>query len=120
MQCLRDFVERCIEEANEHRIKHIAFSTLGIGFLKFPADKAASIMVDTLKRFDRRRFTSLSMSVSIVIFDGGDDRKEVLKVNTVYCRGCFYNNNRSYQAMILLSSNTVVPPPSIYLRFVET
>uniref|UniRef100_A0A8B8DC01 Poly [ADP-ribose] polymerase n=2 Tax=Crassostrea virginica TaxID=6565 RepID=A0A8B8DC01_CRAVI len=69
-QMLKDFVTKCLEEANKHPLtKTLAFPTLGTGSLGYPAKEAAEVMAECLKDFDQRYPNTELTRITIVIYN---------------------------------------------------
>lgn len=72
----------CLKEANNHSVKSIAFPTLGLGALHFPAHQSAKLMAQGLREFNNshRRITIGISKVIIVVYS---EMKDSGKIQTV-------------------------------------
>ncbi|XP_060082622.1 protein mono-ADP-ribosyltransferase PARP15-like [Ylistrum balloti] len=73
-QVLGDFVQSCLTEASKKGFTSIAFPALGTGFLKYPKDTVASVIVGGIRDYVNNHQTSL-LEVKVVVF--GQDWKDI-------------------------------------------
>lgn len=77
-QILEDFVTKCLEEANMHKMtKTLAFPTLGTGSLNFPPDQVAQVMAECIKDFDQKYPKTELTCITIVVYSEDKKRKTV-------------------------------------------
>lgn len=75
----------CLKEANNHSMKSIAFPTLGLGALHFPAHQSAKLMAQGLREFNssHRRITIGISKVIIVVYSEMKDSGKIQTVSSV-------------------------------------
>lgn len=80
---LKKFMVECLKEANNHSVKSIAFPTLGLGALHFPAHQSAKLMAQGLREFNNshRRITIGISKVIIVVYS---EMKDSGKIQTTF------------------------------------
>uniref|UniRef100_K1PDC3 Poly [ADP-ribose] polymerase 14 n=1 Tax=Magallana gigas TaxID=29159 RepID=K1PDC3_MAGGI len=77
-QILKDFVTKCLEEANKHKMtKTLAFPTLGTGSLNYPPDQVAQVMAECIKDFDQKYPQTELARITIVVYNQDRNRKTV-------------------------------------------
>ena len=72
-QVLSDFITNCLEEADRHDTKYIAFPTLGTGALKYPPDVMAKTMKKCITSFDLKYSHTKLHHIYIVVYDNSTD-----------------------------------------------
>lgn len=72
----------CLKEANNHAMKSIAFPTLGLGALHFPAHQSAKLMAQGLREFNNSHHR-ITIGISKVIIFVYSEMKDSGKIQTV-------------------------------------
>ncbi|XP_061184934.1 uncharacterized protein LOC133192948 [Saccostrea echinata] len=70
---LEKFMEKCLETANNHSTRSIAFPTLGVGSLHYPSDQTAKLMVKTIRDFSTKHSRMNIRKIIIVVYSGSND-----------------------------------------------
>ena len=70
-ELLRSCYRACLETADKHNVREIAFCCISSGVFKFPGEKAAEIAVDTVKRYKAESGSNIE-----VIFNVYGERDE--------------------------------------------
>lgn len=80
----------CLKEANQHSMTSIAFPTLGLGVLHFPAHQSARLMIQGIFEFiNNHPHTTMSINkVIIVVYSAMKDSGKMQTVSSV--TGGFY------------------------------
>ncbi|XP_062602530.1 protein mono-ADP-ribosyltransferase PARP15-like isoform X2 [Saccostrea cucullata] len=74
---LEKFMEKCLETANNHSTRSIAFPTLGVGSLHYPSDQTAKLMVKAIRDFTTKHSRMNIRKISIVVYNGSHDWSKV-------------------------------------------
>ncbi|CAC5369925.1 PARP10_14_15 [Mytilus coruscus] len=67
-ETLGDFVYNCLSEAEKYQLTSVAFPSLGTGNLKYPPDRVASIMFETVNRYAMSTNLGSLQNVIFVIY----------------------------------------------------
>lgn len=80
----------CLKEANQHSMTSVAFPTLGLGVLHFPAHQSARLMVQGIFEFINNHpdITISITKVIIVVYSEMKDSGKMQAVSSV--NGSFY------------------------------
>ncbi|XP_061184932.1 protein mono-ADP-ribosyltransferase PARP15-like [Saccostrea echinata] len=77
---LEKFMMKCLETANIHCRSSIAFPTLGVGFLHYPSDQTAKLMIKAIRDFSSKQSSMNIKTIIIVVYSGSNDWSSVKNV----------------------------------------
>ncbi|XP_062602537.1 protein mono-ADP-ribosyltransferase PARP15-like isoform X1 [Saccostrea cucullata] len=77
---LEKFMTKCLETANADYRSSIAFPTLGIGFLQYPCNQTAKLMIKAIQDFGSKQFPLNIKNIIIVVYSGSNEWFNVQKV----------------------------------------
>ena len=81
---MEDFVDSCLETANQHSTKTIAFPTLGVGSLSYPIEQSAKKMGECIRYFCTSTFQISIQTIIIVVYKGCRNYSDIQKVKYDY------------------------------------
>lgn len=80
-QTMEELIDNCLETADRHNTKTIAFPTLGVGSLLYPVEESAQLMGECIRYFCTNHSGVNIKTIIIVVYRGSSNYADVFEVD---------------------------------------
>lgn len=105
---MEELIDNCLETADRHNTKAIAFPTLGVGSLLYPVEESAQLMGECIRYFCTNHSGDNIKTIIIVVYRGSSNYADVFEVDIRKKSFKQHTIVLEYVLIILINANCIL------------